>query len=311
MFKSILITGGNGYLGRHLIPFLEHLTSQISIVDMNILRSQHQQYNFDINNSEKLFDVFRVKKPEVVIHLAALKSISESILFPEKYFRINRDASIELANISKFFGVKRFIFASSAAVYQNSMSNPVNEFSSLNPVSPYALSKLEAEHRLINILKDSDTQLVNLRLFNLFGFSNHIPFEDKVSSGNIQSLILEAAQNNKKFKVFRADDVTPDESCIRDYVHPNDASRYISDLLIKNNVGVNTLNIGTGNPISVLELIQSFNSLFAKKIEWEWAESPLGNISSMVSDVSNLKKISRIVPEYMSPRDFVQSLNLN
>jgi UDP-glucose 4-epimerase len=293
--KSILITGGCGYLGRHLISSLSKYSSnRITVIDINkideSLNSAHSYIQADIRNSnevEKIIDNF---KPDVVVHLAALKSVEESFAHPSLYAEVNTIATKNLATICASKGVERFLFASSAAVYGNIEAELVTEDLSCNPISPYGESKLLAENELLSI--KSETMFIGiLRIFNLFGYTNNLkPTARELQAGDVQSSLYRAIMNREAFCLNGNDYSTYDGTAIRDYIHPLDVANAIA-LLLKADIEKEILNLGCGMGTSLGEIINAINGQVKPPIDVVIHPRRSGDIAKIVSNSNRAQHI--------------------
>lgn len=292
----ILVTGGLGFIGSHIVVKLVNIGYNVIIYDnlsnadsvvldrINKLTNMPDKILFiegDIRDEGKLNMMFIIYKIDVVIHLAALKSVSESDKYPELYNDVNIIGSINLLNVMKKYKCYSFIYSSSATVYGDTIA-PVTEESKTgnNLTCNYARNKYDIEQYIYSNCKDWN--IVIFRYFNPIGAhpSGLIGEEPNNIPNNVFPYLLRVAKwintdintrdknsNYSIFTVFGNDYNTPDGTCIRDYIHVQDlAHAHVMTIpLLKKDIGIKIYNIGTGKGSSVLELINALNKCLIKK----------------------------------------------
>ena len=311
--KYILVTGGLGYIGSHTTIALIDKGYKVCIIDnlsnssIDVLKRIKQITNispdffeFDLTNASKAKNFFKQNNQfDGVIHFAAKKSVDESVRKPLDYYYNNIQSLINiLDNIDTDV---KFIFSSSCTVYGQAEKLPITEKTPLKkPESPYGNTKKICE----NILEDKtkiETKLstVILRYFNPIGAhpSGLIGEDPRNVPQNLVPIITQFAVGKlKKFAVFGDDYPTRDGTCIRDYIHIMDlADAHISALEYlfsnkKNNI-YNVFNVGTGEGKSVKEVIDSFNKVSGKKLQYDVRPRRKGDVISAFADISKAKKI--------------------
>ena len=311
--KYILVTGGLGYIGSHTTIALIDKGYKVCVIDnlsnssIDVLKRIKQITNispdffeFDLTNASKAKNFFKQNNQfDGVIHFAAKKSVDESVRKPLDYYYNNIQSLINiLDNINTDV---KFIFSSSCTVYGQAEKLPITEKTPLKkPESPYGNTKKICE----NILEDKtkiETKLstVILRYFNPIGAhpSGLIGEDPRNVPQNLVPIITQFAVGKlKKFAVFGDDYPTRDGTCIRDYIHIMDlADAHISALEYlfsnkKNNI-YNVFNVGTGEGKSVKEVIDSFNKVSGKKLQYDVRPRRKGDVISAFADISKAKKI--------------------
>ena len=311
--KYILVTGGLGYIGSHTTIALIDKGYKVCIIDnlsnssIDVLKRIKQITNispdffeFDLTDASKAKTFFKKNNQfDGVIHFAAKKSVDESVRKPLDYYYNNIQSLINLLdNINTDV---KFIFSSSCTVYGQAEKLPITETTPLKkPESPYGNTKKICE----NILEDKtkiETKLstVILRYFNPIGAhpSGLIGEDPRNVPQNLVPIITQFAIGKlKKFAVFGDDYPTRDGTCIRDYIHIMDlADAHISALEYlfsnkKNNI-YNVFNVGTGEGKSVKEVIDSFNKVSGKKLQYDVRPRRKGDVISAFADISKAKKI--------------------
>lgn len=256
-----LVTGGAGYIGRHLVRAMREANQDIIVIDSLIsgikdsIPAGTALYKGDISNHDFIRNILESKKVTGVINLAGLKSVEESIKNPELYFKINHLAVESLLDICIKNKVDYFIQSSSASVYGNSSVGYVGEDDTLNPISPYGESKLLAEEAVKKQIEFGNIQGTNLRYFNVVG-TKELELRDR-STSNLFPKVLTAINKNISPIIYGDDYETSDGTCVRDYVHVEDIAR--AHIMAMNQISEKSLphsiNIGTGNGYSVREVI--------------------------------------------------------
>ena len=316
--KSILITGGCGFIGSHTCVSLLKNNFRLIIIDSNVNSSsivlkkiiqigEFDKLNFenkidfikgDIRNKNVLEMIFsnaiKNKKPiEAVIHFAGLKAVSESVLKPLIYWENNVMGSIILFSVMDKFNCKNLVFSSSATVYKSyNQKKFLHENIDLIPSNPYGNTKFVIEKMLNDIFLSSNKswKIINLRYFNPIGAhpSGLIGEDPSDSPNNLFPLICKVANRDIKFlNIFGKDWPTPDGTCIRDYIHVMDlAEAHVKALifLFKNKAQILNLNIGTRKGTSVLQLVKTFNLVNKCNINYKFVDRRKGDVPFLVAD---------------------------
>jgi UDP-glucose 4-epimerase len=307
MIKNILITGGTGYVGSHITVKLLELGYNVTLVDnfsnskrsiinkiKKITKKNFSFYKLDILDTKNLFKIFKKKKIQLVFHLAAFKSVNESVIFPEKYFKNNIFGITSLISAMEKACVYNLIFSSSAVVYGNSMYLPINENHPTNPLSPYGISKLFGEQYLSYIQsKNKRWKIISLRYFNPVG--SHISKEigdNPINPNNIMPRINKVALNNKSsFKIFGYNYKSKDGTAVRDYIHIMDVvdAHLLSLKKIKKISQHAIFNIGTGKGVSVNELLKVYQKVNKLKLKLKKTARRKGDIAVSYACVKKIK----------------------
>ena len=306
--KTILVTGGAGYIGSHAVAALQESGYQAVILDNlcnsklvaidNIQKISSQApifYQGDIRDRALLSKIFNNHSISGVIHFAGLKAVSESQSEPLKYYDNNVAGSIALLEEMLKARVDTFVFSSSATVYGEPGATQYKEDMLTAPINVYGRTKLMVEE----ILRDSakanpGLKMACLRYFNPVGaHSSGLIGENPIGApNNLMPYIGQIALGIlPRLKVFGSDYPTPDGTGMRDYIHVDDLARgHVLALdYLESNQGVITVNLGTGKPYSVLEMIAAFEKVSGKKIPYDLAERRSGDLAEYYAN-SDLAK---------------------
>ena len=312
---NVLVTGGAGYIGSHIIEELVKLKKKVFILDnlstgkRRLINKKAKFYLLDLGNSNKLKKIIQKNKIDSIIHLAALLDVNESQKKPKKYFKNNVIGTRNLLNACKNTSIRNFIFSSTAAVYKDGIYK-VNELSEKKPKSNYGKTKLRAEKLVINHLKKSKINYAILRYFNVCGSSKSNKF-GQINSYDLlfKNLAKSVISKKPKINIYGADYKTKDGTCIRDFIHISDiADIHIKVLkkIDKQNKSI-VLNCGYGSGKSVLDVIKEFEKSSRKKIEIIIKPRRKADLSQIISDNSKLKNFLRWKPKYNNLKFMVNS----
>ncbi|EKD94210.1 MAG: hypothetical protein ACD_26C00167G0002 [uncultured bacterium] len=253
-FMKILITGGAGFIGSHIVDAYIKIGYQVVVVDNLVtgdiknLNKKAQFYHIDICNAKKLELVFKKVKPQIVNHQAAQISVSSSVNNPMFDAKTNIIGGLNLLKLADKYNVNKFIFASSAAVYGEPQYLPVDENHQCNPQSPYGISKLAFEFYLKAQAKLSGFDYIIFRYGNVYG-----PRQSVKGEAGVVAIFINHLLNKQKPTIFGNGNKT------RDYINVSDIAR--ANLLALTTKNINqTYNLGTGKKTSDLEL---FKTIFA------------------------------------------------
>ena len=309
--KSILITGGAGYIGSHIAVELldknykvivyDNLTnsSKISVKRVGEITGKNITfYEADILDEKKLSEVFKKEKIDVVIHCAALKSVGESVKKPLEYYHNNITGTLSLLKIMKKYSCKNIIFSSSATVYGDPEIVPITEdFPKGTCTNPYGWTKSMMEQIMTDLQKsDPEWKVVLLRYFNPIGAhkSGKIGEDPQGIPNNLLPYIAQVAVGKLDYlSVFGNDYDTVDGTGVRDYIHVVDLAKghVLSVDKIDKLEGVSIINLATGNGYSVLEVLKAFEKACGKKISYKIVQRREGDIAKCFADASKAYKV--------------------
>ena len=295
---KILVTGGAGYIGSHVVKALGQRGYEILVYD-NLFTGHEWAVLYgelvkgDLSDKVFLDKVIKEFKPDAIMHFAAFIQVEESVREPLKYYRNNTVNTLNLLEVVRENRIKNFIFSSTAAVYGIPEKIPINEDAPLNPVNPYGSSKAAVERILTDLSQVSDFNYVSLRYFNVAGADP----EGKIGQAYKEAthLITRALKTAKgefdKLQIFGTDYPTPDGTCIRDYIHVDDlAMAHLITLDYLLNKGKsNVFNCGYGYGYSVKEVIEAVKKITHIDFNAEEVGRRPGDPPVLVADSSRLK----------------------
>ena len=305
----ILVTGGSGYIGSHTCieliksgydvvvvdnlcnSSLESLKRVESLVDCNI-----PFHKVDVRDKVALTQIFEQYSIDGVIHFAGLKAVGESVEKPIEYYDTNVGGTFILADVMRKFSCKTFVFSSSATVYGDPHTVPIKEDFPLSVTNPYGRSKLMVEEFLKDIFfADDSWHIALLRYFNPVGAhksgligedpndipNNLIPYISQVAAGKLE-----------KLSVFGGDYDTHDGTGVRDYIHVVDLAKgHIKALqALKDKPQVLTVNLGTGNGYSVLDMVKAFEKASGRDVPYQIVNRRPGDIATCYADPTYAEK---------------------
>ena len=309
----ILVTGGAGYIGSHTV--LNFLNKGYEIVVIDNLENGHIEtintlkqignihfVKGDLRNLDDVEAVFSNYQIDTVIHFAGFIQVEESVRNPEKYYKNNVLASINLFNTMVQHNVQKIVFSSSAAVYGEPVYTPIDEKHPKKPLNPYGENKSKVEE----ILKDYDSKYnlksICLRYFNVAGADSlsRIGEWHEPETHLIPNILKSIFEKDKTFKIFGTDYDTFDGTCIRDYVNVEDLAEahYLAYLYLKDNNKSEIFNLGTENGSSVKEVFETVEEITGKKINVELTERRLGDAAILLANSSKAKEILKWSPEH-------------
>lgn len=302
---AILLPGGAGYIGSHTAVELLKAGKEIIIIDnfsnskpevldkiKQITGKEFKFYELDYLDREKLEKVFEENKIEAVLNFAGYKAVGESVQKPIEYYTNNISGCLVLLDVMRKYGVKKFIFSSSATVYGDPKKVPITEESKTGgTTNPYGTTKLFIEQILKDIyVSDNTWDICILRYFNPVGAheSGLIGEEPKGIPNNLMPYVVRVASGQlKELSVFGNDYNTPDGTGVRDYIHVVDLAKgHVAALkkLDKEQNGMYIYNLGTGTGYSVLDMVKAFEKSTGKKVPYKIAPRRQGDIATCYAE---------------------------
>lgn len=304
---TILVVGGAGYIGSHMVR--ELLEAGYHVITLDNLSTGHRQavwggefFRGDLGDTARLESIFLSRHIDAVMHFAAFSLVGESMADPIKYYQNNVAATIALINCMLRHGVKRFIFSSSAAVYGEPNTVPITEDHPCRPTNPYGATKLAVEQMLADCDRAHGLKHVCLRYFNAAGaHESGVIGEDHQPESHLIPLVLKVATGEREsIAIYGSDYPTKDGTCIRDYIHVNDLTRAhllaLSRLLHNQDSGV--YNLGNNTGYSVREVIETARKVTGHPIPAvEEARRP-GDPALLVADSARARRELGWRPRY-------------
>lgn len=304
--KKILVTGGLGFIGSHTVVELQNEGFEVVIID-NLSNSKIEvldnitsitgvkptYFNIDLKDKAAVKDFFEKNTIDGVIHFAASKAVGESVELPLLYYENNISTLIYLLQEMKAHNISNFIFSSSCTVYGQADELPITESAPIKPAeSPYGNTKQIGEEIIKDTAKVSDIQAIALRYFNPIGAHASTKIGELpigVPQNLIPYVVQTAAGIRNELSVFGSDYDTPDGTAIRDYIHVVDLSKAhiiaLKRLINKSNKNsYEIFNLGTGKGNSVLEVINTFEKVTGKKVNFKLVDRREGDITAAYAD---------------------------
>ncbi len=305
---KILVTGGTGFIGSHVVVELLNANYDVVIIDnfsnsdpivlskiSQICNKKYSFYEGDVSDEKLLNHIFKKENINAVIHLAGYKAVGESVSNPLKYYENNLISTIKLVKVMLKFNVKNLIFSSSATVYGKAETLPIKEDAPLSASNPYGYTKLMNEKILTDISKANNLNVVLLRYFNPVGAheSGLIGEDPKGIPNNIMPYIMKVATGEiEKFHIYGNDYDTIDGTGVRDYIHIVDLAKgHVKAIeYAQTHSKIKAFNLGTGNGYSVMQLIKAVEKVNNIKIPYVIEKRREGDVASCYADPSLANK---------------------
>lgn len=306
--KKILVTGGLGFIGSHTVVELQHEGFEVVIIDnlsnstidvldkiTSITNKIPAYFNIDLKDKPAVKDFFKNNKVDGVIHFAASKAVGESVQMPLEYYENNISSLVYVLQEMKANNINNFIFSSSCTVYGQADELPITENAPIKPAeSPYGNTKQIGEEILKDTTKICDLKVIALRYFNPIGAHESAKIGE-LPIGVPQNLIPYVTQTaagiREELSIYGNDYPTQDGTAVRDYIHVVDLAKAhivaLKRLLNhQNKAQFEVFNLGTGKGNSVLEVIQTFEKVTGKKLNYKFVDRREGDITAAYADTT-------------------------
>src|SRR6056297_3449889 len=313
---SVLVTGGAGYIGSHVVKDL--VENDFDVITVDNLQKGHKKAVLggklivgDIKDSEFLQEVFSYNKIEAVVHLAADSLVGESMENPGKYYHNNLDNGIKLLDVMQEHNVNNIVFSSTAAVYGEPEQIPIKEDHPIRPGNPYGESKYFFEKVMERYDNLFDLNFISLRYFNAAGAdpSGKIG-EDHDPETHLIPLVLDTALGKReKLYIFGNDYDTRDGTCVRDYIHVNDlatAHTLALKALFKGKDS-NIYNLGNGEGYTVKEVIETAREVTGQEIPTENSDRRPGDPAVLIASSKKIKEKLNWQADYPELETIIQT----
>lgn len=293
--KRILVTGACGFIGSHTVETLLNQGHFVLAVD-NLRTGKIENVaafrdhpnlsisHFDVGDAAKLKGSIDSFKPDAIIHLAALVSVQESIDNPDENYTLNVANTHTIAESSRAGGVKRVVFASSAAIFGDPVSLPIDEEHPKNPMSPYGMGKWVSEQILEQYAMHYDMQTVALRFFNVFGERQ----DPNSPYSGVISIFSDRILSDQPLSVFG------DGLQTRDFIYVKDVANIVAAASTRDSIPSGAYNVSTGQETTLNMLIETMSTLSGKKPNVSHLESRTGDIQESLGNNGKLKRAFQI-----------------
>jgi UDP-glucose 4-epimerase len=308
VIMTVLVTGGAGYIGSHMVHALADAGEGVIVIDnlstgfSAFLPRRVPLFIGDAADENLVEGAIAAHDVDAIIHFAGSVVVPDSMRDPLAYYRNNTMTTRSLLNAAVKCGVKRFIFSSTAAVYGNPEFMPVTEEAPTRPLSPYGSSKLMSEIMLHDVASAHGMNVVVLRYFNVAGADpqGRIGLAT-IGATHLLKIAVEAATGQRaKIDVFGTDYPTPDGSCVRDFIHVSDLVQAHGAALsyLRSGGASATLNCGYGRGYSVLQTIEAVRRVSRRNFAVQHAPRRSGDIMTMIADTSRIRATLDWIPQY-------------
>ena len=313
--KNILVVGGAGYIGSHMVLALQDAGYSVVVFD-NLSRGfadavgSVQFIVGDLCSPSDLDACFTLQHIDLVMHFAALAYVGESVTEPEHYYQNNVVGTLNLLAAMRKHGVKKLVFSSTCAIYGEPEQLPINESHTQRPINPYGRTKLMIEHALTDYAIAYGLQSTSLRYFNAAGCDSqgragerHAPESHLIPLALAEALRVKRGGKTTEtgLQVFGVDFPTPDGSCVRDYIHVSDlcqAHLLAAERLLGLVTGcAEFYNLANGTGFSVLEVIAACREITGVPIQYHIAPRRDGDPAILIGDASMAEKVLGWRPE--------------
>lgn len=314
--KTILVTGGAGYIGSHTCKALA-AAGYASVVYDNLIHGHQSAVkwgNFekgDIADRAKLNAVIEQYRPYAVMHFAAFAYIGESVSDPGKYYRNNVAGTITLLEAMRDHRIDRLVFSSSCATYGIPDHLPITEATPQHPINPYGASKLMTERMIADFGAAHEIDWIALRYFNAAGADpdQEIGEAHDPETHLIPLAIRAASGRGPRLTIFGSDYDTPDGTCLRDYVHVSDlaAAHVLALAAIDQGLPSQAINLGNGGGYSVLDIVAAVKRVTGLDVPYRLAPRRHGDPPILISDATRARTVLGWAPQHSAIESIVET----
>lgn len=313
---KILVCGGAGYIGSHMVSYLIALKHEVVVFD-NLSTGHRAAVGKvplvvgDLLDPASLAALFAAHRFDAVMHFCARSLVGESVDDPYTYYQNNVVGTLNLLRAMRTAGVDKLVFSSTAAVYGAPQTNLIDETFTTDPINPYGASKLMVERMLADAARAYGLRSVAFRYFNAAGAdpSGEIGESHEPETHLIPNVLRAALCNDGVLKVFGDDYATPDGTCVRDYIHVNDlASAHMKAIeFMANREGAHLFNLGNGRGFSVLEVIAAARRVTGVNIAFELAPRRAGDPPVLVASSAKACDLLGWTPAFAEVDTIIES----
>ncbi len=312
---NILIIGGAGYIGSHMVRHLQQLGENPVVYD-NLIDGHvgsiggAKFIQGDILNTELVKATLKENNIDAVIHYAAFAKVGESVVDPSIYYQNNVVGTLSLMEAMRVCDVKKIVFSSTCATYGEPETVPISENEPQKPVNPYGFTKLVIERALEDYASAYGFGYAALRYFNASGASPEGDIgEDHDPETHLIPIVLQVAMGQREhITIFGDDYATPDGTCIRDYIHVDDLATAHWAALQKLEPGSGLkMNLGTGRGNSVREIIDACREVTGKEIKEVMGQRRAGDPPKLVADPKMANEVLGWTPKYVEVKETVET----
>jgi UDP-glucose 4-epimerase len=313
MQKTILITGGAGYIGSHTAHLLIQKGYKVVIIDHAPAKDLSLPATYvcsDFACPVTLQTICSTYAIDAVMHFAAFTQVSASLAHPQDYYQNNVVKTCHLLDVLLAHGVKKFIFSSSCAVYGNPVYTPMDENHPCHPITPYGKSKQMIEEILYDYGQAYDFNYISLRYFNAAGAQPESGLGERHQpETHLIPLLLSALHNGSSFKIFGTDYNTPDGTCIRDFLHVRDiaSAHYLALAYLEHNQTSDVFNLGTGHGFSVMHMVKAAEKIFKQELKVIYEKRRPGDPAILVANPAKATSLLGWHPQYSELNTILRS----
>lgn len=289
---NILVTGAAGLIGRRVCKSINQMTNH-SVVAVDLFAKPDLGFGsiqtLDLTNTIELEHLFKINSFDAVIHLAGNIDPNRSMIDPISFYRGNVGTTLELIRFCIKYGVDKFIFPSSAAVYGLHNYEPVKENETLNPLNPYSRSKAMCEQVLQDAaMAHPQFKFVTMRLFFVVADEEDVSHASSINENVIRIIAQAALGTRERFVIYGDQFGTPDGTCVRDFIHVGDVSSFVIASLeyLESGNASSVINCGTGKGYSIRQLVSAMSDVSGVKVKVEVDTMRDMESESLIADIT-------------------------